>query len=278
MKRTRTVPRSVQNRRRSRRVRFLISTLIMLVLAWGAGFFWYVGQIPDHVLNPYQKTDAIVVLTGGSERLSEGRRLLNRHLAQKLFISGVYRGVEVDELLSAGHADPDLVACCIVLGHVAENTRGNAIETATWVYKQGYRSLRIVTANYHMPRSLLEFHNLMPDVEIVAHPVFPENVKVDTWWRWPGTAALISSEYNKYLFAAFRNKVLKWFPSTRESLPPVPDENPDNNQLSAANPMGAPLAEQPVSSAPDGINATTSNGIQSARHAPVAAASNANRG
>jgi len=110
MKRTRTAPRSVQNRRRSRRVRFLISTLIMLALVWGAGFFWYVGQIPDHVPDPYQKTDAIVVLTGGSERLSEGRRLLNRHLAQKLFISGVYRGVEVDELLSAGHADPDLVA------------------------------------------------------------------------------------------------------------------------------------------------------------------------
>ncbi|PKR54214.1 hypothetical protein COO20_11240 [Thalassospira marina] len=215
----------------------MISTLIMLAVVWTFGFFWYVSQIPDRVANPYQKTDAIVVLTGGSERLSEGRRLLNRHLAKKLFISGVYRGVEVDELLSAGNADPDLVACCIVLGHIAENTRGNAIETATWVYKQGYRSLRIVTANYHMPRSLLEFHNLMPDVDIVAHPVFPENVKVDDWWRWPGSAALISSEYNKYLFAALRNKILEWFPAARQSLPPAPDEKPDNNQLSAANPV-----------------------------------------
>src|SRR5690606_9365765 len=101
---------------------------------------------------------------GGSERLSEGRRLLTRQLADKLFISGVYRGVEVDELLSAGKSDPRLISCCVILGHVAENTRGNALETAVWVYEEGYKSLRIVTANYHMPRSLLEFRSLMPDI------------------------------------------------------------------------------------------------------------------
>ncbi len=255
MKRTRTAPRSIQNRRRSRRVRFLFSTLIMLAIVWSFGFFWFVAQIPDRVANPFQKTDAIVVLTGGSERLSEGRRLLTRHLANKLFISGVYRGVEVDELLNAGSADPDLVACCIVLGHIAENTRGNAIETASWVYQHGYRSLRIVTANYHMPRSLLEFHNLMPDVEIVAHPVFPENVKVHDWWRFPGSAALIASEYNKYLFAALRNKILDWFPSTRQSLPPAPDRQEDNDsQLSAGTPItpaNAPAAAPVIPAQPE---------------------------
>ncbi|NIZ00323.1 YdcF family protein [Thalassospira lucentensis] len=207
-------PLSVQHKRRFRRFRFLLSTLIMIGLAWLAGFVWYVNSIPTTVDNTDQKTDAIVVLTGGSERLSEGRRLLARGLAKKLFISGVYRGVEVDELLSVGKSDPRLISCCVVLGHVAENTRGNALETAVWVYEQGYTSLRIVTANYHMRRSLLEFKSLMPDVDMIANPVFPDNVKIDSWWRYPGSAALIASEYNKYLFASLRNSVLDLLPES----------------------------------------------------------------
>jgi len=230
-------PLSVQHRRRFRRFRFLLSTLILLGLVWAGGFVWYVDIIPTEVNEPDRTTDAIVVLTGGSERLSEGRRLLTRHLAKKLFISGVYRGVEVDELLSAGKADPRLISCCVVLGHVAENTRGNALETAVWVYEEGYKSLRIVTANYHMPRSLLEFRSLMPDVDIIAHPVFPDNVKVDSWWRWPGSASLIASEYNKFLFASLRNYLLGFLPDgDRAGLHgPSTPSTPPKQDYSASN-------------------------------------------
>ena len=69
---------------------------------------------------------------------------------------------------------------------------------------QGFRSLRLVTAWYHMPRSLLEFGRAMPDIEIVAHPVFPEQVKSEHWWAWRGTAMLLISEYAKYLAALGR--------------------------------------------------------------------------
>ena len=232
-------PLSVQHRRRFRRFRFLLSTLIVCGLIWAAGFIWYVNYIPKTVVNPTQKTDAIVVLTGGSERLSEGRRLLLNGLADKLFISGVYRGVEVDELLSVGKSDPRLISCCVVLGHVAENTRGNAIETAVWMYEEGYQSLRIVTANYHMPRSLLEFKSLMPDVEIIAHPVFPENVKIDNWWRFPGSAALIASEYNKYVFASLRNTLLNWLPNDdRKALRSRGATSPELDDYSASNRTG----------------------------------------
>ncbi|MCC9620781.1 YdcF family protein [Thalassospira sp. MA62] len=211
-------PLSVQQRRRFRRFRFLLSTLILCGLIWIGGFIWYVESIPTTVDDTERHTDAIVVLTGGSERLSEGRRLLTRGLADKLFISGVYRGVEVDELLSVGKSDPRLISCCVVLGHVAENTRGNAIETAVWMYEQRYHSLRIVTANYHMPRSLLEFKSLMPDIDIVAHPVFPENVKIENWWRFPGSTVLIASEFNKYMFASLRNSLLDWLPEGNQRV------------------------------------------------------------
>jgi uncharacterized SAM-binding protein YcdF (DUF218 family) len=70
--------------------------------------------------------------------------------------------------------------------------------------EQGLGSLRLVTAAYHMPRSLLEFRRAMPEIEIVPHPVFPKHVKQRNWWRWPGSASLIISEYNKYLVALAR--------------------------------------------------------------------------
>ena len=76
-----------------------------------------------------------------------------------------------------------------VLGHEAINTLGNAHETAQWIRSQGFRSLRLVTAWYHMPRSLLEFDRAMPEIDIVAHPVFPEQVKQERWWTWRGTRA-----------------------------------------------------------------------------------------
>ena len=231
-------PLSVQQRRRFRRFRFLLSTLIFCGLIWAAGFVWYVDYIPATVKNPNQHTDAIVVLTGGSERLSEGRRLLTDGLAEKLFISGVYRGVEVDELLSVGKSDPKLIACCVVLGHVAENTRGNAFETAVWMHEEGYKSLRIVTANYHMPRSLLEFRSLIPDVEIIPHPVFPDNVKIENWWRFPGSTALIASEFNKYVFASLRNTLLHWLPDDNRQIFLAPDAPSASGNYSASNVTG----------------------------------------
>jgi uncharacterized SAM-binding protein YcdF (DUF218 family) len=93
------------------------------------------------------------------------------------------------------------------LGHAAESTLGNAEETQTWMSIENYHSLRLVTANYHMPRSLLIFHSSMPDAFIIPHPIAPESVKLQAWWRRPGTASLLVTEYNKYLIAVLR---LKW--------------------------------------------------------------------
>ena len=182
-----------------RRVIAVVSAL--LVGAWLAGLFVFADAIPRHAQQSRQKTDAIVVLTGGSLRLEQGLELLTEHLGAKLFVSGVHRGVDVQQLIDRSLRSPEIIDCCIVLGYAADHTAGNARETADWMAKQGYVSLRLVTASYHMPRSLAEFHYAMPTIQIIPHPVFPENVKVDEWWRWPGTAILIVGEYNKYLVA-----------------------------------------------------------------------------
>lgn len=173
----------------------------VLVAAWLAGLFVFAETIPRQAQQSRQKTDAIVVLTGGSLRLEQGLELLTEHLGMKLFVSGVHRGVDVQQLIDRSRRSPEIIDCCIVLGYSADHTAGNARETADWMAQQGYRSLRLVTASYHMPRSLAEFRHAMPAIEIIPHPVFPENVKLDAWWRWPGTAILIVGEYNKYLVA-----------------------------------------------------------------------------
>jgi uncharacterized SAM-binding protein YcdF (DUF218 family) len=169
---------------------------------WLAGLVWF--ATPPAIEATAPPTDAIVVLTGGSLRLQSGFELLREGKGRKLFVSGVNQQVDVDDLLRLSGNAAERAQCCVALGHEADNTLGNAHETARWIRSQGFRSLRLVTAWYHMPRSLLEFDRAMPEIDIVAHPVFPEQVKQEHWWMWRGTAALLVSEYVKYLAALSR--------------------------------------------------------------------------
>ena len=183
-----------------RRALAIVGTLVLLAALWLGGLIWFASLIPTSIADPASKTDAIVVLTGGSGRLKAGFDLLAAGLGKKLFISGVYHGVDVDELLRLSRVAPKPLECCVTLGYAAESTYGNALETRRWMTAQGYKSLRLVTSAYHMPRSLLEFRRVMPDIEIVPNPVFAERVKSD-WWLWPGTGNLVIGEYDKYLAA-----------------------------------------------------------------------------
>ena len=195
-----------KRRRRSGRWALLLALAMAAVLAvWGIGLFRFAAAIPSAVADTTARTDAIIVLTGGSRRLGTGLKLLADDAAGKLFVSGVYQGVDVTKLLEMSQREPEELRCCVDIGHSAGNTAGNAAETAAWMADNGYRSLRLVTSNYHMPRSMMEFRHAMPDAVVIAHPVFPENVKWDKWWAWPGTATLIVGEYNKLLLAWARH-------------------------------------------------------------------------
>jgi uncharacterized SAM-binding protein YcdF (DUF218 family) len=162
---------------------------------------WFASQpVPENQSTP---TDAIVVLTGGRLRLQSGMDLLREGKGRKLFVSGVNQQVDLDELLRVS-GNADWASCCTALGHEADNTLGNARETAQWMRQQGFKSLRLVTAWYHMPRSLLELDRAMPAIEIIAHPVFPDEVSQEHWWVSRGTAILLANEYGKYLGALIR--------------------------------------------------------------------------
>jgi uncharacterized SAM-binding protein YcdF (DUF218 family) len=172
-----------------------------LLVSCIVGFIWFaVRPAPENEIAP---TDAIVVLTGGRLRLQSGMDLLRDGKGRKLFVSGVNQQVDLDELLRVS-GNAVWASCCTVLGHDADNTLGNALETAQWMRQQGFSSLRLVTAWYHMPRSLLELDRVMPEIEIIAHPVFPDEVSQEHWWASRSTVLLLASEYGKYLGALLR--------------------------------------------------------------------------
>jgi uncharacterized SAM-binding protein YcdF (DUF218 family) len=185
-------------------------------LVWLGGLAWFVLSSLSMTADHMAETDAIVVLTGGRLRLEAGLDLLGAGRARKLFISGVNPHVDGLALMRvSGHADGDLSR--IVLGHDADNTLGNARETAGWMRQEGYRSLRLVTSWYHMRRSLLEFERAMPDLTIVAEPVFAARPEGDDWAGWLDMAVLTVSEYDKYLATLVRPGVVAIWPSAASS-------------------------------------------------------------
>ncbi len=182
----------------------LVGVALTLALVWLGGLIWFAERVVRLAPQP-GTTDAIVVLTGGSERVAEGVALLAAGSARLLFVSGVPEGVTGEAVLNGAGAGAAALLPRIVLGHAARDTAGNAAETAAWVQREAIASLRLVTANYHMPRSLIEFRRAMPGVAILPHPVFPDRFKDREWWRWPGTFMLMVREYDKYLLAVLRD-------------------------------------------------------------------------
>jgi uncharacterized SAM-binding protein YcdF (DUF218 family) len=188
---------------------FLLAGLVL-----GAGFFWLGGMVwftstlPQKVQDTHSHTEGIVVLTGGSERIGAALDLLARGRARILLVSGVHHQTNERFLAELSKVTPDLFSCCVELGREAADTVGNAIETAAWVKRKAVKTLRLVTSAYHMPRSLVEFRRLLPHVRIIAHPVFTKSVKIEDWWRWPGTTAFLAREYNKYIVSLVRDRFI----------------------------------------------------------------------
>jgi len=200
--RRRTVPKT--ERMIWRGLRWTFTFFGVLILLWVAGLAWFGFTMPQYPTDARTKTDAIIVLTGGSRRVSEGIRLLKTGAAPVLFISGVNRVVEKGALLRVAGGAPERLRPKIILGYRAEHTRGNAYETALWIKARQLKSLRLVTANYHMRRSLLELRRALPKTRIIAHPVFPRATKTGHWWRTLDGINIVATEFNKYMAALIR--------------------------------------------------------------------------
>lgn len=187
-------------------IRF-VKLSVGLVIVILIGMIWFGFTLPSDPENEPDKTDAIVVFTGGMDRIREGARLLQSGRGDVMFVSGVNRKVDRNELLRrAGDLTP-VQRERIFIGYTAGDTVGNADEVAQWAKIRNVNSVRLVTANYHMRRSVMELRAKAPNLKIIAHPVFPENVTALTWWRNGTGLKIVAKEFLKYIAAFVRSTV-----------------------------------------------------------------------
>lgn len=201
-----SVLRGQWSRRRVLTLAALASASAALVL-FVCGYARFAAGIEAREPVATPQTDAIVVVTGGSQRVGDAIGLLGAERGARLLISGVNEKTSREELARLNPASRDLLGCCVDLDYRARNTIGNAIETRRWAQRHGFRSLLVVTSNYHMPRTLAEFGHAMPGLRFVAHPVVTDQLDTSGWWRRWSTMKVLLPEYAKYLVARLRSLV-----------------------------------------------------------------------
>lgn len=204
------LPRSGRKTRRTlKALAWLLGALGMTtLLAVGAGFVWFIGHLPREESAVLRDADGIVVLTGRASRIGDAIELLAARRGQRLLISGVYPRTTAAAIARLKPEHRLWVACCVDLDHTAVNTAGNAVQTRKWARQHGFRSLIVVTSDYHMPRALAEIAHQLPDVELIAFPIMPERARGDshgeTWEEAFAAGRLLFVEYLKYLRTILR--------------------------------------------------------------------------
>lgn len=192
-----------------------LAVVLLAVMVWGVGLLAFAARVAHSTPAPEPaKAEGVVVLTGiSSQRIAEGMRLLREGKARRMLVSGVNRDAtraDVQRLARAVAAP--LYNCCVDLGFEAEDTIGNARETAEWAKARGYDNLIVVTADYHMPRALLELHSALPDAALTPYPVATNELNARAWWRNQHDARRMIVEYAKYLVILGRETVMRLSP------------------------------------------------------------------
>jgi len=185
----------------------VVSTVALAFVAAAAGFVAFLSQLRGTEVTPPRKADGIVVLTGGSSRVSDAMELLAAGYGRRLLISGVHPTSTVSDISRTLQENQSFMRCCVDLDRSAVSTRGNAAETRRWVRERGFNSLIVVTSNYHMPRALVEFSHAMPEITLIPFAVVGDKWREEPWWTSASTLRLLLSEYVKYIAAELRTRL-----------------------------------------------------------------------
>jgi uncharacterized SAM-binding protein YcdF (DUF218 family) len=182
----------------------LVAGFAIAFFGAGLGFVGFLSQLRGAEAKPARTADGIVVLTGGSSRVSDALELLAGGYGKRLLISGVHPTNDVSDISRSLPDNQSLLNCCVDLDRSAVNTRSNAAETRRWVHERGFKSLIVVTSNYHMPRAIAEMSHAMPDIALIPFAVVGEKWRDEPWWTSGTTFRLLLSEYVKYVAVEVR--------------------------------------------------------------------------
>ena len=162
--------------------------LSAIVLTWVIGFVFFVGLLPRPAEGD-RRTDGIIVLTGGPNRIERGLMLMQQGKAERMLVSGVNMEVARRDFLKMFRPPLPLFDCCVDLGHEAVDTRSNAAESAAWIEQHHYKSIRLVTTDWHMRRARFELREALPEHVTIITDAVPSE---------PNLTVLLT-EYHKYL-------------------------------------------------------------------------------
>ncbi|MDE1992439.1 MAG: YdcF family protein [Rhizobiaceae bacterium] len=214
---TRKIVSSQTLRERFRSERPVRRSLFRRFLRWGGfafvliaaivfgGFLHFADSITTLKPPLEPKADAIIVLTGGYQRIDQAVELLRTGAGNRLLISGAHPTTTPAQIRRLTQSPPSLFNCCVDIGYDAIDTIGNAREAAKWIHARGYKSILVVTNNYHMPRSLAELKYVDPATDFIPYPVVNSDLKTKNWFTDPNALRTMIYEYAKVLLAGVRN-------------------------------------------------------------------------
>ena len=190
---------------------FLI-TLVLILL------FIQLNNFKDNILSfekhHNKESSNIVILTGGTNRIKNGLKIIEDFRKEnkknyKILVSGTGTGFTKNSLKKklGPNFNPKLIQCCIDLDSVSKNTYTNASETFKWAKKNDIKEFILITSNYHMPRAILEFKNIMPNLKIHTYTITPDKHEIKNWLNSFQTFSLVFTEYLKYILASLRIKL-----------------------------------------------------------------------
>ena len=133
----------------------------LLLLLYALGFVLFAITLGKPAAADTPPTDAAVVLTGGKGRIEHAIDVLNRHEAQRLLVSGTDPAVTKADIARLVGGSWKLLSCCVDLGSESVDTRSNAEETGRWLARHHFRSVRLITSDWHMRRARYEFGKVL---------------------------------------------------------------------------------------------------------------------
>ena len=187
---------------------FLLTSMFTL-------FFITLNNFKENILSltKYNNKESlnIVILTGGTNRIKDGLKIIkdfkkSKKINYKILVSGTGMGFTKSSLKKklGPNFNPKLIQCCVDLDSISKNTFTNASETFKWAKKNNIKEFILITSNYHMPRAILEFKNIMPKLKIYTYAIIPKKHNIENWLNSYETFNLIFTEYCKYIFASLR--------------------------------------------------------------------------
>ena len=184
--------------------KFLAFAALLCFAALIGGFLKFMYMITQpSVPSPVPQADGVVVWTGrGGGRLAAATSLLEKGKGERLLISGVNAQNSREDIKALLSISDELDACCVDLDYAAEDTVGNARETAIWAEALGFEHVILVTSAYHMPRAKVEIRNAVGPIRITPYPVVSD--ENGPWWKDRKQFTRYAQEYGKLLSSLIR--------------------------------------------------------------------------